>query len=289
MRMGFVQIGETLHRIYLVESDSDALFTNTWELMVGVDTDGNGMPTLDMASPEWFTRGWPLDFAGFVQISNHYYCVVDVSPDGRSIELAGFESSLTPLPTLLPGYSAPSFTALTAAGDPFTVGDPFESPVLLLFAPIAQLFPETFDPCADRGWLGSVACIEGYFRPVSGAFRELARTQAVLTYAEELQAAYDLEIVLVATDINWLSENDRNVAAALDLPISLLWDEAPMNRYRTTYYNAILIDDRGLIVARDSVIPRYDESGHLLESESDVLTLLEIGEFLESMAGREDP
>jgi len=65
-RKGLVQIGPSLHTIWLWDLDADGLFNDVADLGIGIDNDGDGELTFDFSAPEWFALELPFTENGIV-------------------------------------------------------------------------------------------------------------------------------------------------------------------------------------------------------------------------------
>ncbi|MCK4570403.1 hypothetical protein KAT84_00500 [Candidatus Bipolaricaulota bacterium] len=280
-RKGLIQIGPALHTIWLSDLDSDGLFNDFENLAIGIDNDGDGVLCLDFSSPEWFFQESPFLEPGIVQIDNMFYELIDVSSDGRLIELASSDVSLEPLPILQVGHPAPLFTVNTVTGEKIDLSKYVGQPILLLFAPMFQLYPEHIDYCSQPEWSGDSDCFFGFGQPKTrGAWLAIERTQEIIEEAIQWPDDLGFEILLVATDLSLLSPDTPTSLDQLDLSFPIIWDEALPMQYRTAFYGAFVINHEGSIVARDGWSYRYDATGRLLQAELDPLSFLEISEIL---------
>ena len=275
-RKGLVQIGPSLHTIWLWDLDADGLFNDVEDLAIGIDNDGDGELTFDFSAPEWFAPGLPFTESGIVQIGDAFYEPVDVASDGRAIILAESKTDSDPLPILQPGYPAPLFEANTVAGVTIHLSNYLGRPLLMLFAPMFQLYPEHIDWQSD-GFFGSSQPRS------SGALRAMERTQQIIEEAIQWPDDLGFEILLVATDLGFLSPDTPRTLDQLDLPFPILWDAELSLQYRSIFHGALVIDQDGNIVARDGWSYRYDATGRLIHADLDPLLVMEISEILDSL------
>lgn len=284
VRKGLIRIGPTLHTIWLSDLDSDGLFNDFENLAVGIDSDGDGEPCLDFSSPEWFFQESPFLEPGIVQIDNMFYELIDVSSDGRLIELASSDVDLEPLPILQVGHPAPLLTVNTVTGEKIDLSKYMGQPILLLFAPMFQLYLEHIDYCSQPEWSGYSDCFFGFGQPrTRSGWLAIERTQEFIEEAIQWPDDLGFKILLIATDLSLLSPDTPTSLDQLDLPFSIIWDETFSMQYRTALYGAFVIDHEGSIVARDGWSYRYDATGRLLQADLDPLSSYEISGILSGL------
>jgi len=139
-----------------------------------------------------------------------------------------------------------------------------------------QLYPEHIDWPFDNHF--------AFSQPRSrGGLNAMERTQDIIEEAIQWPDDLGFEILLVATDLGFLSPDTPTTLDQLDLPFPILWDAELCMQYRSMFYNALVIDRDGNIVARDGWTYRYDATGHLIHADLDPLLVTEIGEILDSM------
>ena len=96
VRRGLVWNQGMPHTIWLGDMNSDGVYSDLDSLLVIVDADRDGMPSIDYSIPEYFYPGFPL--AGQV------YDIEQVSPDGALLEGAVRDMSAhEPLPWVVVG------------------------------------------------------------------------------------------------------------------------------------------------------------------------------------------
>jgi hypothetical protein len=283
-RKGLVQINAAFHTMWLWDIDSDGLFNDVEDLGVGIDNNGDGELSVDFSSPECFLGEAPFLPAGVIQIGKALYELVDVSPDGRSVVLSASTTDVKPLPILEPGFSAPVFKTQTVRGAQLDLAEDRSQPLLLLFAPMFQLYPERIDYCSSSEWSEYDDCFFGFGQPKStGSQRALDRTRELIDAATRSTNELGFRIVLLATDPMLLGPDTPTTLDQLDLPMPIVWDETVLELYRTFVYGALVIDTDGVIVARDTWVYHYDASGRLASADLDPLSFWTISGIMESL------
>jgi hypothetical protein len=284
-RKGLVQIEQTLHTLWLLDSDADGLFNDIAELGIGVDNDGDGEISLDFAAHEWPLPGFGFREPGTVQIGDIFYELIDVSSDGRVILLSESATDYEPLPILQVGYPAPRFTTTSITGEEVALSQYLGQPLVIVFAPLFQIYPEHIDYCSQSGYNLVPDCFNGMGQPRSaGALQALERTLGLIyAYAAEAQRESNLPFILVATDPAVISPDTPTTLDQLDLPFPIIWDETLILKYRSLYHSAFVIDAEGVVVARDGWSWYYDSTGRLIHADLNPLSFFEIGTILSSL------
>lgn len=289
-RKGLVQIGAELHTIWLSDTDSDGLFNDIEDLGIGSDNDGDGTLASEFSSPEWFPpESWLLE-DGIVQIGDAFYELIDVSSDGRTLTLVESASTAEPLAILKAGYPAPDFAATSVTGEQIQLSQYLGQPLVLLFAPAFQVYPEHIDYSSPNPGFGSVPDFyPGLEQPrTAGLVRALERTLALIEVMKEIEEEEDaadlpFALVLVATDPIFLSINTPTTLADLGVSFPIIWNETLFVQYRTAFYGAYVIDAKGIIAARDGWSHYYDSAGRLTRADLNPLSDVAILGVLESL------
>lgn len=283
-RKGLIRIGSLTHTIWLSDLDSDGLFNDFENLAIGIDNDGDGIACLDFSSPEWFFPESPFLEPGIIQVGSRFYELIDVSSDGRSIELASSNVAMTPLPILQVGYPAPLQTASTVSGEEINLSECMGQPILLLFAPLFQLYPQHIDYCSQPEWGGDTDCYYRFGQPrTRSGWLAIERTQAFIKEVIRWPDDLGFEILLIATDLSFLSPDTPTTLDQLELPFPIIWEEALPMQYRTALYGAFVIDRSGVIVARDGWSYFYDSTGRMIQVDLNPLPFETIAGILTSL------
>jgi len=242
LRKGLLWTDDGVHVVWLGDADSDGVYDDLESLLIIVDTDGNGVPSIDYSVPEYFYPGFPLD-VGRIQVADATYTVDRVSPDGRLMEVARSEEQEAPLPQVLVGEKAPSFEVETLQGEKISSDDLLGRAVVLLFTPI----------------LSSGACASCGSNELPARICELAT------------ALEGTSVVLIAIS----TTADAPDIAALDcdaISIPLVWDYALLRAYRPRLDWAVVIGPDGIVLGKDSVHPLYNSRGYVIGAENDPLS-----------------
>jgi len=136
-RRGLIALDGKLYPISITSLLSNAVYSDRSELVVVIDTDGDGVLDDLPGSHEVYGPGEPI------QVGQALYRIVSVSDDGRMIvvERAG---TAPPRPIIARGEPAPDFQTTTVTGAPITLSELQGRVVVLFFLPLSG-------GCTDSG------------------------------------------------------------------------------------------------------------------------------------------
>lgn len=114
-RIGEIGLPEREVRVAVIDGNSDGFYDDPDHdaLLIDVDGDGELLATAD--SHERFSLSEPFNIDGTT------YIVTSISPDGSHLTVDRSADHVDPKPPLLVGYPAPTFEAVDADGNPFSL------------------------------------------------------------------------------------------------------------------------------------------------------------------------
>lgn len=243
LRKGLVTTDQGIFRIWLGDADSDGRYDDVEDLIVIIDSDGDGKIPADLASPELF---YPTDVLlplGTIQIGDALYDIDTVSPDGRGISLVASEADTEPLVSLEVGNPAPVFELVILDGELVSAEDLFGRPVVLFFAFLDFHTQGTYRCGAIAGSVVSKTTMEAEQR---------------LQDLGALRCEDDLQVYVVAIDDVQPSEERL---AELDIPFPVIWDQQLGILFRGI--PLVVIDADWTILAREEAYYKYDADGRV--------------------------
>jgi len=222
-RSGLIELEGELYPISITSQLSNGVYSNISQLVVVVDTDGDGELNDLPGSHEVFRPGEPI------QVGTSVYRISFVSDDGRSIAVEAIGTA-SPRPVIARGEPAPDFQSRTVTGDPFALSDFRGDVVVLLFLP--DLSPTDCATCfspSPSPWVSRLTDI----------------WQALDWINEGMQMVVVTESPLSSEQLPLTEER-----------ISYVYDPDVVRLYRRSY-GALVIDQQGIIRAMDEAWSKF--------------------------------
>ncbi|HCL90210.1 MAG TPA: hypothetical protein DHW70_02630 [Candidatus Atribacteria bacterium] len=223
-RRGGIELSGSFVPIAITDLSSTARYNDVSQLVVAIDTDGDGKLDTLPGSHEVYKPGGPL------QVGDVLYEITYVSVDGRTIALKEAGAAI-PRAILKPGRQVPDFATVAIGGSSFWLSDFLGKVVILLFQPRVN---EN----------GCVNC------PSTGYDRLTAISKGLEEFGNEVV------IIVVATEKKPVQE--QWLAYIEGSNILGVWDPAVTELYHSKS-GLLIVDQHGVIKAMDEAWFTYKQ------------------------------
>jgi hypothetical protein len=169
-RSGLLDLGDSVVPIAINSLDSTGRYDDVSQLVVAVDTDGDGELDIIPGSQDVYAPGEPI------QVGTTLYAIDAVSVDGRRV-VVHEAGQAPPRPIIAVGEPAPEFELVTLAGDRVALSEFRGKPVVLL---LGQLPAYSGCSTCSRG-ASSTETTLTEFLDLARSFREAVTFVIVLT------------------------------------------------------------------------------------------------------------
>ena len=218
-RRGLIELEGRLYPISITSLLSSAIYSDTSELVVVIDTDGDGELNDLPGSHEVYGPGEPI------RVGETLYAISSVSDDGRRIVVEPIGKA-PPRPIIARGRAAPDFRSTTVTGEPIALSDFKGKVVVLLFIP--DLSPTSAD---------CTACVSQVVSPPVLRLRSI--WQAIEPFGGNVRMIVVSESAPTSEELPLTGDN-----------VSYIADPDVVRLYRRSY-GAFVIDQEGIIRAMD--------------------------------------
>jgi len=224
VQRGLIQLAGRLYPIAIMDLSQTARYDDPSQLLVAVDTDGDGRLNNLPGSHEVYFPSAPLRF----QVGETLYEITDVSVDGRylTVQPVGYAKQR---PVIAPGHFAPDFETQSPDDRLLPLSDYRDSVVVLAFLPdLKKTRCPTCDPVATRS---------------------SDRFVAIRAVLEEVEG--DVVLIIITNSYSYpLPEVQTHSEEPQGLRIETVLDSLITELYRRTE-GVIIVDQAGKIAAMD--------------------------------------